>query len=66
MPASVASKEDASEAYRRGITAFGVDNYTRCAENASAGFLQVAQCLRDAKHRALTVEMMVAKYRAKA
>lgn len=62
----VASKEEAAEAYRRGITAFGVDNYVSCGERSDAGFLAVAQCLHDAKKRAVTVENMVQKYRAKA
>ena len=63
----VASKEEAAESYRRGITAFGVDNYTSCGDRASdQGFLAVAQCLHDAKKRAVTVENMVMKYRAKA
>ncbi len=63
----VASKEEASEAYRRGITAFGVDNYTSCGDRAAdQGFLAVSQCLHDAKKRSLTVENMVMKYSAKA
>lgn len=62
----VASKEQAAEAYRLGITTFGVDNYSSCGDRATQGFLAVAQCLHDAKKRGLTVENMVAKYRAKA
>lgn len=62
----VASPEQAAEAYREGITRFGVDNYTTCGDKASSGFLAVASCLHAAKKRALTVENMVAKYRAKA
>lgn len=62
----VASKEEAAEAYRRGITAFGVDNYVSCGDRADQGFLAVAQCLHDAKKRSVTVENMVMKYRAKA
>lgn len=62
----VLSKEQAAEAYREGITRFGIDNYSTCGDRSDQGFLAVAQCLHDAKKRALTVENMVAKYRAKA
>ncbi|MDP2217176.1 MAG: hypothetical protein Q8J68_07825 [Methanolobus sp.] len=62
----VASKEQAGEAYRIGITTFGVDNYRTCGDKSGSGFLAVAQCLHDAKKRALTAENMVAKYKAKA
>ncbi|MBU0846665.1 hypothetical protein KKH23_05695 [Patescibacteria group bacterium] len=62
----VLSKEQTAEAYREGITRFGVDNYARCGNMKDQGFLAVAQCLHEAKKAALTVENMVAKYRAKA
>lgn len=62
----VASKDQAAAAYEKGITAFGVDNYHSCGDKSTSGFLAVAQCLHDAKKRALTVANMVAKYRAKA
>lgn len=62
----VQSKESTVEAYRDGITRFGVEHYTECGNRADQGFLAVAQCLHDYKKTALTVENMVSKYRARA
>ncbi|MEM3846559.1 MAG: hypothetical protein QXU98_12765 [Candidatus Parvarchaeota archaeon] len=63
----VKTADQAAEAYRRGIEAFGgAEVYKKCGDRKGEGFLAVAKCLEDAKKTALTTDMMVSKYRAAA
>jgi len=59
----VKSKSKTVENYRAGIENFGVDNYTTCGRKAdTGGFLDVAECLENAKEEALSVSSMVSRY----
>lgn len=60
------SPDEAAQRYNRGITAFGVDNYSKCGDKKGSGFLAVANCLHDAKKVSLTADSMTKKYRAAA
>jgi hypothetical protein len=63
----VKTAEQAAEAYRRGIEAFGgPSTYIECGKRKTQGFLAVARCLEEAKAVKLTLETMVSKYRAAA
>ncbi|MEM3265465.1 MAG: hypothetical protein QXE05_06115 [Nitrososphaeria archaeon] len=63
----VKTADEAAANYERGVKLFGgAETYKRCGEKKNEGFLAVARCLSDSKKSALTLDLMVTKYRAAA
>lgn len=58
----VKTAAEAGAAYRRGVEAFGFENYAKCGAMKNRGFLAVAKCLEDSKRTANTLDNMVSKY----